>query len=183
MEKAKADEKSEKEGKKKKTNKNKNKTNTSKSWSSKFVSSKIFLASGILGMLFACLLLTNNRFGMFPGSNDLDFAQSNGLSIIETNCPFVYTMPTTTALGNPTLTSVITKETTCSIEPGYFGDFSPLGIEINEDEVAEDNESEDTGSDDEEAAKMSLTKFERVILYVAIPVTITILAKFCDRWY
>ncbi|KAH7348898.1 hypothetical protein BKA65DRAFT_550970 [Rhexocercosporidium sp. MPI-PUGE-AT-0058] len=153
-------------------------------WSSKFVSSKRFQPSAILLILFAFLFLASTQFGMFLGGNHLDLAQSNNVSTLETERPFDYVMPTPSALEDSTPTSVFDEEATYSIEPGYFGDFSVPSFDIKDAAAAEDEEAQDSDADTDhdETPKVALTRTERIILLVAIPVTVTMVAKLCDRW-
>lgn len=157
---------------------------TARVWSWKFLSSKAFLAPMLALILSAMFFAANNHLGYWSGRADLDFSHNN-ISTIETECKFVYIEPCSTVLQIPSFTSILAQETTCPVEPGYFGDYIPM--DLNSDGPMPEEERRDSegnaGEDDDEHPQTGFTLTEKAIIAVVIPVTIVVVARVYHSWF
>ncbi|KAL2064586.1 hypothetical protein VTL71DRAFT_3723 [Oculimacula yallundae] len=147
----------------------------SKVWSSRFFSVKAFQLSGLAVLLFTMLFLANNPFSR--PSND----ENTNLSIVNITSPFVYVIPTATGLEDPTLTSILTEETTCAIEEGYFGNLELTTTDTIDNSSTEGQDTEKADGKSEEVTVKSMTGTKKVVL-CAIPVTVVVVGAWYFGW-
>ncbi|CZS97139.1 uncharacterized protein RAG0_06278 [Rhynchosporium agropyri] len=149
-------------------------------WSSKFVSSKRFQVPGLTILLLVMLYFALSKFGS-ASNRAVNFVEQTNISTIVTEYPFVYVIPSPSAIEEPTPVGIIAEEATCVTESEYPDGLNTVNLDLNGIPTARDHGRDGSAESEEIPRSKPWTRGQKVFLR-AIPVAVLVTGAWYMGW-